>query len=186
VDSRGLQPDGEDAYRFYFSIFIKTLGERAMPYASIKLIFRAAPHAGASPALVSATARQAVASLTQQNQRIEPVYDGSRGGDLYQWLVETANAAQPLIPLATLALTVAQLLKEVKNLSKSDMSTPRDQPPIVVVVTCGDATCTPPPDSDQALLERLLRETFPDQIEPDRLSIEVQVGAPPPPPSPFD
>ena len=98
--------------------------------------------------------------------------------------METANAAQPLIPLATLALTVAQILKEVKNLNKSDTS--RNQPPIVVVVTCGDATCTPPPDSDQALLEQLLRETFPDQIEPDRLSIEVQVGAPPPPPSPFE
>lgn len=103
--------------------------------------------------------------------------------------MEVASAAQPLIPLATLALTLTQVLKEVKNILKSDKSTSTSStppPPIVVVVTCGDTTFTPPPDSDQALLEQLLRERLPDQLDPNCLEIVVQVGAPPPPSFPFD
>lgn len=49
----------------------------------VTLTFCPAPHQGASPAVVSATARQVVTGLIQQNQRIEPRYDGSRGGDVY-------------------------------------------------------------------------------------------------------
>jgi hypothetical protein len=149
-----------------------------MPDISIRLSFRPEPNANVGSDVVGATARQIVTGLVNRQQRIEPVYDGSRGGELYRWLVEAAQAAQPLLPLATFALTIGQLLNEVRKL-KSDAGHPTTYPPTVVVLIYGDTRLTPPADSDQALLEQLLREQFPDPIEPDRLHVEVQVGAPP-------
>jgi hypothetical protein len=155
-----------------------------MPDISIRLSFRPEPNANVGSDVVGATARQIVTGLVNRQQRIEPVYDGSRGGELYRWLVEAAQAAQPLLPLATFALTIGQLLNEVRKL-KSDAGHPTTYPPTVVVLIYGDTRLTPPADSDQALLEQLLREQFPDPIEPDRLHVEVQVGAPPLPLPPW-
>lgn len=152
-----------------------------MSNITIELAFQASPQNGASSAVVDAIGRQIVSNLMRQNQRITPVYDGTRGGSQYQWLVD---AAQSLLPFATLALTVAQLLNEIRKL-KREANHPASLPPIVVVVTYDNSTCTLPPDSDQALLERLLSEALPDPIDPDRLRIEVQIGAPPPPAPPW-
>ncbi len=152
-----------------------------MAHTTITLVFRAAPQHGADPAAVEAIGRQIVSELINQHQRVTPVYDGTRGGSQYQWLVD---AAQSLLPFATLALTVAQLLNEIRKL-KREANHPASLPPIVVVVTYDNSTCTLPPDSDQALLERLLSEALPDPIDPDRLRIEVQIGAPSPPAPPW-
>lgn len=155
-----------------------------MSNITIELAFQASPQNGASSAVVDAIGRQIVSNLMRQNQRITPVYDGTRGGSLYQWLVETTQAAQPLLPLATLALTIAQLLNEVRKL-KRETDRSAGSPPVVVVVSYGDHARVIPPDSDQALLEQLLSETLPDPIEPASLRIKVQVGAPSPPTSPW-
>lgn len=149
-----------------------------MPHQpGFRLVFRAAPGANPSPAVVGDVARRVTAGLRAEHQRIEPLYDGTRGGDLYQWLVTAAGAAQPLLPLATLILSVAQLLNEVKKLSSS--KTPDRQPPVVVVIRYGAAETAVPPDGDQALLERLLQEHLPAQIDPAQTTIEVQVAPPP-------
>ncbi|MBO9313914.1 MAG: hypothetical protein J7465_17100, partial [Chloroflexus sp.] len=108
-----------------------------MSNITIELAFQASPQNGASSAVVDAIGRQIVSNLMRQNQRITPVYDGTRGGSLYQWLVETTQAAQPLLPLATLALTVAQLLNEVRKL-KRETDRSAGSPPVVVVVSYGD------------------------------------------------
>lgn len=142
----------------------------------IRLVFRAAPGANPSPAVIGDVARRVTAGLRAANQRIEPVYDGARGGDIYQWLVTAAGAAQPLLPLATLILSVVQLLNEVKKLASAK---PLDhQPPVVVVIRYSAAETAVPADSDQALLEGLLQEHLPAQIDPAQTTIEVQVAPP--------
>ncbi|MCS6839766.1 MAG: hypothetical protein NZ701_03180 [Roseiflexus sp.] len=142
----------------------------------IRLVFCAAPGTNPSPAVIGDVARSVTAGLRAGNQRIEPVYDGTRGGDIYQWLVAAAGAAQPLLPLASLILSVVQLINEVK---KSTSSKPPDrQPPVVVVIRYSDAETAVPPDSDQALLERLLRERLPVELDPAQTTIEVQVAPP--------
>ncbi len=174
-----------------------SVNEQTIATSSIRLVFRSAPDTSASPAIVGEVARRVTAGLRENNQRVEPVYDGTRGGELYRWMVEVASAAQPLLPLAQLALTLAQLLNEVR---KSATKSPADrQPPVLIVVRhvpppvtappdssepTGTARPAPsqvtvPPDSNQALLEQLLSEHLPGQTVPSHITIEVQVAPPP-------
>jgi len=161
---------------------------------SIRLIFRASSDTPASPAVVSEVARRAIDGLRENNQQVEPVYDGTRGGELYDWMVSAASAAQPLMPLAQLALVLVQLLNEVRK--STAKSQPDRQPPTIIIIrhdppqtpdshetseTAGpdrQQQVTIPPDSDQALLEQLLSEHLPEQVDPSRITVEIQVASP--------
>ncbi|WP_298815225.1 hypothetical protein [Chloroflexus sp.] len=144
-----------------------------MTQTGILISFRPAETDGASPALVNQVARQVIDGLRSQQQEIKPAYIALRSGEVYQWLVTASTVAQSLLPLASFSLVVVQLLNELKKLTaQSDSARPQ-------VIVIYDTSKTPVPiESDQALLERLLREHLPEQIDPAQASIEVQVAEP--------
>lgn len=137
----------------------------------IRLVFRAAPDANTSPALIGDVARSVTAGLRTANQRIEPVYDGTRGGDIYNWLIAVAGTGEDLLTVTSLIVAFIQLLSEVRKSS--------EKAKIVVIEIHHRADKIPVPlDSDQALLERLLRERLPEKLDPAQTTIEVQVAPP--------
>lgn len=150
--------------------------------ASILISFRSAESNGASPALVNRVARQVVDGLRSQNQTIQPAYGALRSGEIYEWLINASEIAQQLLPLATLSLTIVQLLNELKKHPERP-----DSPKIEVKIFYWQQLVTtlpilsdqePPNQNDQKLLEKLLQEKLPEQIDPSQMSIEVHVSAP--------
>ncbi|MEF3275991.1 MAG: hypothetical protein K6356_16635 [Chloroflexus sp.] len=150
--------------------------------ASILISFRSAESNGASPALVNRVARQVVDGLRSQNQTIQPAYDALRSGEIYEWLINASEIAQQLLPLATLSLTIVQLLNELKKHPERP-----DSPKIEVKIFYWQQLVTTLPilsdqersnQNDQKLLEQLLQEKLPEQIDPSQISIEVCVSAP--------
>lgn len=140
----------------------------------ILITFRPADTDGANPALVNRVAREVVDSLRQQQQTIEPAYTTLRSGDVYQWLVTAADAAQTLLPLVTFSAAVVQLLNELKKLTAK----PDSPKPTVIIINYNTGQTAIPADSDEALLAQLLRERLPERIDQTQTSIEVQIAAP--------
>ncbi len=130
-----------------------------------------------APALIEQVTRNVVNGLREHNQRIEPIDDGRCGGDRYQWLVTVANAAQPLLPLATFSLTIAQPLNELRKLATRPPV--EHQPPTIIVICYGSDQIPVPLTSDEALLAQLLSAHLPAQIDPAQAQIDARVAPPP-------
>lgn len=144
--------------------------------SGILITFCPAETDGASPALVNHVAREVVDSLRRQQQSIEPAPATLRSGDVYQWLVTAAGAAQTLLPLVTFSAALVQLLNELKKLTAKPDS-PR---PTVIIINYNAEKTAVPIDSDEELLAKLLRERLPERIDPAQTGIEVQIAAPDP------
>lgn len=150
---------------------------------TIRLTFADADPSTPDPAAVGALARAAVGGLRAAGESLAADYTGAKGAaEVFQWMLNAATVAGPLITLSGMSLTLAQLLNEIRKLREKDQTAPPPQQ-ITIVVRHEYVTATvradAAPDAD-ALLAQLLAEGLPAQLNPADTTITVQVPPTPP------